>query len=263
MAWHPSTWRAGSAVAASFCVGRSPWLAVAVVAAACVAGAFGASGGGGADPQSSTTGGGGPATLQVDAHATIDYSSADALFPDLAGVVPPACSGSAAETRHSAPISVGVDGGSIEYLDADDVLAGAFGEAPTADGFDASMARVSAGGWPDDGPGRAEGSGFQLRRSLSDVLVVLFSTTAYRSLQERFHGSDVVFLSMTGLRQLRRKYKNVTYAGMRGCAWDLGPSGTIGIVLKFGSSGPRNTHGQHEILVVTASLTEAEDIVCA
>jgi len=172
-------------------------------------------------------------------------------------------SGSATATHHAVPLSVGVDGGSIEYLHADAFLAGAFGEAPIAGGFDASMARVSAGGWPDAGPGRAEGSGLQLRRSLSDVLVVLFSTTAYRNLQERFDGSDEVFLSMTGLRQLRRKYKNVTYAGMRGRAWDLGPSGSIGVVLKFGSSGPRNAHGQHEILVVTASLTEAEDIVCA
>jgi len=203
------------------------------------------------------------ATFQVNAHATIDYSSADALFPDLVGAEPPAWSGSSAALRGAAPMSFDVDGGTIEYLQADDFLEGDVGRGPPTGAFDATTARVNAGGWRDAGPGRAEGSGLQLRRSLSDVLVVVFSTIAYRNLQERFDASDEGFLSIAGLRRLRRKYKNVTYAALLGRAWALAPSGAIGVVLKFGGRGPRNAQGHHEILVVTASLTCEGDIVSA
>eukprot|EP00168_Porphyra_purpurea_P017124 TRINITY_DN5789_c0_g1_i1.p1 TRINITY_DN5789_c0_g1~~TRINITY_DN5789_c0_g1_i1.p1 ORF type:complete len:413 (-),score=62.06 TRINITY_DN5789_c0_g1_i1:1422-2660(-) len=168
----------------------------------------------------------------------------------------------AGETRPSKARTFQHDGGSIEYLHVDDFLAGNTGQPPPVGGFDASTAHVPAGGWPDAGPGRAEGSGLNICKSLGDVLVVLFAAMAYRNLEKRFDGSQQVFRSMAALRMLRRKYKHVTYATLRGRAWDLAPSGAIGVVLKFGGVGPRNAQGQHEIFVAAVSLTEGE-IACA
>ena len=259
MARCPATVRVACIVAAGWSLGWPVWLALAVVAAACVASFAGAAG---PDPPS-TTRGQGSSVFQVDTHATIEYSSADALFPDLSGAVATRPRwASSATTRRAATQSFQFDGGSIEYVNVDSFLANNNGSAPHAGDFDATAVRLNGGGWPSAGPGRAEGSGLKLRKSLDDVLVVLFATMAYSNLEERFDGTQEVLRSMTALRVLRRKYKNVTYAALRGRAWNLARSGTVGVVLKFGSAGARNAQGQHEILVVTASL-EGGDVACS
>jgi len=77
---------------------------------------------------------------------------------------------------------------------------------------------------------------------------------AYARLQQRFDSSDDTLRAMAALRSMRRMGSKITYKALRGRAWDLAPSGAVGDVLRFGSSGSRNDEGQHQVVVVTAWL---------
>jgi len=186
----------------------------------------------------------------------MEYTSVDALFPELG-----AASAAAAETRPAAATTHRLDGGAFEYTSAKDVLAAKTTNASPAGGFDSSTMRVPGGGWPKAGPGREDGSGLRLRDSLDDVLVVMFATMAYQSLTKRFDSSEETFTALSALRSLRRSCKRITYAALRNRAWDLAPSGAIGVVLRFCGIGSRDDKGKHQVLVVSVSL-EGEDVVC-
>lgn len=186
----------------------------------------------------------------------MEYASADALLADPAGsfgsALVPATRSLAGASRYN------VDGGALEYLNADDILSDAADVATLEGGFDASKVKIGGGGWPSERPGRAEGSGLHLRQSLDIVLIVLFATMAYRSLTERFESSERTFEALTALRRLRRQHEKITYAAMHNRVWDLAPSGAIGVVVRFGGYGARDSSGRHELVVLTASLKEDE-----
>eukprot|EP00168_Porphyra_purpurea_P019251 TRINITY_DN7587_c0_g1_i1.p2 TRINITY_DN7587_c0_g1~~TRINITY_DN7587_c0_g1_i1.p2 ORF type:complete len:248 (-),score=50.03 TRINITY_DN7587_c0_g1_i1:279-1022(-) len=100
-----------------------------------------------------------------------------------------------------------------------------------------------------------------MRKSLVDVLVVMFAMAARQSLKQLFDSSAQTFQSLAGLRQLRRELRGITYRALRSRAWDLAPSGAIGVVLKFGGLGARNGKGQHELLFATASLVGRKVVI--
>ncbi|OSX80078.1 hypothetical protein BU14_0060s0043 [Porphyra umbilicalis] len=257
MARHPSTTGTACVIAASCCSQWSLFVAVIVMAESCLFGAAGVSGG-----PSSVKGTRGSEAIQVDTHASVQYSSVDALFPDLRGLTQaPARAASSAATRPASTKAVKVDGGTIEYLHAEDILDHQSTTATPASGFDSSKVKDDGRGWPTWGPGRAQGSGLHLRRSLEDVLVVMFATMANESLSERFDSSERVFLSLAALRKLRMEYNHITYKALHGRVWDLAPSGAIGVVLCFSALGSRDHNGQHQLLVATASLEGGEVVV--
>jgi len=119
MARHPSTTGAACVIAASCCLQSSLFVAVIVMAASCLFGAAGVSGG-----PSSVKGTRGSRAIQVDAHASIQYSSVAALFPDVRGLTKaPTRAASSAATRPASTNAVKVDGGTIEYFHEADILA--------------------------------------------------------------------------------------------------------------------------------------------
>lgn len=103
--------------------------------------------------------------------------------------------------------------------------------------------------------------GLKLRKSLDNVLVVMFATAAYQSLKERFDSSNDIFRSIAALRKLRRELSCITYKALRDRAWDLAPSGAVGVVLRVGGLGARDGKGQHELLVTTAALVRQKLVV--
>jgi len=182
----------------------------------------------------------------------MEYSSASSLFRDL-GVQPPRAVSSRA-LRPATTTTHQFDGGTVDYSNADAILSANANVAIPRRGFNVAGVKHNGSGWQNEGPGRVEGSGLKLRKSLVDVLVVMLATAARHSLKELFDSSAQTFQSLAGLRQLRRELQGITYKALRGRAWDLAPSGAIGVVLRFGGLGARDGKGQHELLVVTASL---------
>lgn len=188
--------------------------------------------------------------IRVDHDAVLEYTSTDALLVDPRGF--------SGRTVAFASKSVGptamynVEGGGIDYLNADDILSDAADAGTAVGGFDAANVKIGGGGWPSEEPGRGEGSGLHLRESLYTVLVVMFATMAYRSLTERFDSSEQTFDSLASLRKLRRRHEKVTYAAMRNRVWDLAPSGAVGVVVIFGGHGARDSSGRHELFVFCA-----------
>eukprot|EP00168_Porphyra_purpurea_P019039 TRINITY_DN7402_c0_g1_i1.p1 TRINITY_DN7402_c0_g1~~TRINITY_DN7402_c0_g1_i1.p1 ORF type:complete len:145 (+),score=28.13 TRINITY_DN7402_c0_g1_i1:584-1018(+) len=142
----------------------------------------------------------------------------------------------------------------IDYCNADTILPGEDNVAIPPSIFDPSTIKDTGRGWPKEGPGRAEGSGSQLRQSLDHVLFVMFETAACKSLMERSDSSIQTLQSLTGLQQVRRRLKNITYKAVRGSAWELAPSDAVGVVLGFSGLGARDGREQHGLLVATASL---------
>jgi len=176
--------------------------------------------------------------------------SAAALFPDLRMLLNP----SAAAMPAPAPTTYQFDGGTTEYLSADAILAANVAQPPYSSGIAHHTAPRAAAGWKEDGPGRALGSRLRLRESLGKVLEVRFCTMAYASLKQMFDSSDDKLLTMAALRIMWRTRAKITYKALRGRAWDLAPSGAVGVVLRFGSSGSLNDEGQHQVVVATAWL---------
>ncbi|OSX72061.1 hypothetical protein BU14_0474s0007 [Porphyra umbilicalis] len=142
----------------------------------------------------------------------------------------------------------------MEYLSADAILAANVAQPPHSSGFAPPTAPRAAAGWKEEGPGRERGSGLRLRESLGKELEVLFCTMAYASLKQRFDSSDDTLRAMAALRNMWRMRAKITYKALRGRAWGLAPSGAVGVVLRFGSSGSRNDEGQHQVVVATAWL---------
>jgi len=199
MARHPSATGAACVIAASCCSQWSPFVAVIAMAASCLFGAAGVLGG-----PSSVKGTRGSRAIKVDAHASKQYSSVDARFPDLRGLTKaPARAASSAATRPASTKAVKVDGGTIEYLHAENILDDHSTTATPASGFDESRVKDGGRGWPTWGNGRTQGSGLQLRRSLEDVFVVMFATMENESLSYPFYSSERVFLSLEAVRKLR------------------------------------------------------------
>jgi len=188
-----------------------------------------------------------------------EYSSASSLFPELGGPPPLAASSGASRTARTRTRRV--DGATIDHSNANAILSGTAEVAMPGSGFNPATVKNDGRGWPSEGPGRVEGSGLKLRKSLENVLVVMFASAAHQSLQERFDSSADTFRSMAALRKLRRELDCITYKDLRGRAWDLAPSGAVGVVLRFGGLGARDGKGQHELLVSTASLVRQELVI--
>lgn len=85
---------------------------------------------------------------------------------------------------------------------------------------------------------------------------------AYNSLAEHFDSSAHTFKCMAALRILQRKHKKIKYAALLGRVWHLAPRGAVGVVVHFGGHGSRDSSGQHELVVMTASL-KGDDVLCA
>eukprot|EP00168_Porphyra_purpurea_P021381 TRINITY_DN9498_c0_g1_i1.p2 TRINITY_DN9498_c0_g1~~TRINITY_DN9498_c0_g1_i1.p2 ORF type:complete len:231 (-),score=45.17 TRINITY_DN9498_c0_g1_i1:244-936(-) len=100
-----------------------------------------------------------------------------------------------------------------------------------------------------------------MRTTLILVLVLLLSTRAHENLKNLFDESDVAGVDMVGLRNLRHRSK-ISYAALNGRAWDIAPIGSVGVLVKFGSTGSRDDHGRHVCVAVETSFTAA-GIVCA
>lgn len=261
MSRYPLTVSAASVLAASGCAVWSLLLAAAWVAAVAVCAAA-APGEGPSKAPSAASNGGGLRTVEVETDVLFEYSSAASLFPDLGGPSRWAArAGVSVASRPSMTTTHQFDGGSIDYSNADAIMSGDANVAIPKRGFDPADAKNCGTGWQQEGPGRVEGSGLKLRASLDDVLVVMFATAAQQSLKQLFDSTTQTFQSLAGLRQLRRSLERITYKALRGRAWDLAPSGAIGVVLRFGGLGARNGKGQHELLVVTASLVELDLVV--
>ena len=190
--------------------------------------------------------------------APFEQLSAAALFPDLGALWDPSAAGVLAPARTTYQF----DGGTMEYMSADVILAANDAQPPHSSGFAPPTARRDAAGWQEEGPGRELGSGLRLRESLGKVLEVLFCTMAYASLKQRFDSSDDTLRAMAALRNMRRMRSKITYKALRGRAWDLAPSGAIGVVLIFGGHGSRSDAGQHQVVVATAWL-DGKDVRCA
>jgi len=140
------------------------------------------------------------------------------------------------------------DGGKMEYMSADVILAAIVAQRPHSGSFVPHTVPRGDAGWQEDRPGRELGSGLRLRESLGAVLEVLFCTMAFASLKHRFESSDDTIRAMAALRAMRRAHEKITHKALRGRTWDLAPSGAVGVVLRFGSVGSRNDAGQHEVV---------------
>jgi len=200
----------------------------------------------------------GTAAGVVESGATFDQWRAAALFPDLGDLL----GRSAAATLAAAPTTYRFDGGTMEFMRADVILASNAAPPPHCTGFVAPTAPRDAAGWQMEWPGRELGSGLRLRESLGKVLKVLFCTMAYASLKQRFDSSDDTLRAMAAIRDMRRNHSRITYRALKSRAWDLAPSGAVGVVLRFGGIGSRNDEGQHQGVVATAWL-DGEDVRCA
>eukprot|EP00168_Porphyra_purpurea_P019326 TRINITY_DN7642_c0_g1_i1.p1 TRINITY_DN7642_c0_g1~~TRINITY_DN7642_c0_g1_i1.p1 ORF type:complete len:739 (+),score=142.50 TRINITY_DN7642_c0_g1_i1:62-2218(+) len=235
-----------------------PPLVVALVAACCTAGVAATSSHSKSTMASSPPVEGGSAAHNVDAGAPLAQMSAAALFPDLGQLFNP----SAASTRAAAPITYQLEGGTMEYMSANVILAASVAQPPHSSGFAPPTVPRNEAGWQQDGPGRSIGSGLRLREQLGKVLEVLFCSVAYASLKQRFDSSDETIREMAALRGMRLAHKKITCKALRGRTWDHSPSGAVGMVLRFGGIGSRNDAGKHQEVVATAWL-EGGDVRCA
>jgi len=153
-----------------------------------------------------------------------------------------------------APTTYQFDGGTMEYFSADVILAANVAQPPHSRGIAHPTAPRAAEGRKEEGPGRELGSGLRLRESLGKVLEVRFCTMAYASLKQSFDSSDDALREMAALRVMRRTRAKITYKALRGRACDIAPSGAVGVVLRFGSSGSRSDEGQYQVVVATTWL---------
>lgn len=117
------------------------------------------------------------------------------------------------------------------------------------------------GGFPRRGPGRTPGSALQVRDSVYKVIVVLLATSAYLNLTELFEPEDAAQVNIEGLCNLRHTLSKVTDQALRTKAWDLSRSGSVGVLLKYGSGGSRDDKGRHLAVAVQATLTD-KGVVC-
>ena len=113
------------------------------------------------------------------------------------------------------------------------------------------------------GTGRVKGSGLDVRKSLHAVLVVVLSTSAYFNLTRLVLPEDAAGVDLAGLKMLRFNFARVSDPALRRRAWDLSPVGSIGALLKFGSSGSRDDQGRHQCVAVEATWTAESGIVCS
>lgn len=117
------------------------------------------------------------------------------------------------------------------------------------------------GGFPRRGPGRTPGSALQVRDSVYKVIVVLLGTSAYLNLTELFDPEDAAQVNIEGLCSLRHTFSKVTDQALSTKAWDLSRSGSVGVLLKYGSGGSRDDKGRHLAVAVQATLTN-KGVVC-
>ena len=132
--------------------------------------------------------------------------SAEALFLDLGALL----NASAAAMPAPAPTTYKFDGGTMEYLNADAILAASVAQPPHSSGIAHPTAPRAAAGWKEEGHGRELVSGLCLRESLGKVLEVLFCTMAYASFKQRFDSSDDALRAMAALRIMRRTRAKIT-----------------------------------------------------
>lgn len=118
------------------------------------------------------------------------------------------------------------------------------------------------GGFPRPGPGRTPGSALNVRESAFNVIVVLLSTSAFLNITELFEPEDASHVDLEGLCNLRHSLSKVTDQVLSAKAWDLSRCGSVGVLLKYGSSGSRDDEGRHLAVAVEATLT-SKGILCA
>lgn len=188
-----STSRAAAVCGQSFWTCLSFWVAVGCVLALSAALVAAATGNGPSPPLSAVIGVGSRA-VEVDTDVLIECSEAAALFPDIRDHERRSTKAtSSAASRPNTTRTHHIDGGSIDYCNADTILSGTADLASPVPGFHPTAVKVTGGGCPRDGPGRAEGSGLKLRTSMDDVFIVNLVTAAHQSLKERFDSSTAAF----------------------------------------------------------------------
>jgi len=149
----------------------------------------------------------------------------------------------------------------LRFVDASAFLGvTANGLTPRADESSGSEGG-DAPGWPRAGRGRLKGSGLDVRESLYKVLVVVLCTAAYVNLRDLFAPKNMDSLDVAGLEKLRNQHSDMSNAALGTRAWSLGPSGSVGALLKFGTGGSRDDAGRHMCVGVQAEL-KATGIVC-
>ncbi|GAB0493146.1 hypothetical protein MMPV_004419 [Pyropia vietnamensis] len=152
-------------------------------------------------------------------------------------------------------------GGTARFIDAATILGPAFDGVPSRDGDSSSSEEGGGVGWPRAGKGRRKGSGLDLRGMLCTVLVVKLAAAAYINLRDLFMSEDMDSVDIASLKQLRYQYQELTDAALQTRAWWLGPSGTVGVLIKFGAGGSRDNNGRHLCVGVQAELTD-KGVVC-
>lgn len=113
--------------------------------------------------------------------------------------------------------------GAMRYVNArdvveDDLAARLFGPLSDAagasqgldDGQSTQTSRLDYPGWSRPGPGRARGSGLDVRMSLRDIIIVKLSVMAHRSLVANFDVEGQALLARAGLEKLREDYHHIT-----------------------------------------------------
>lgn len=148
--------------------------------------------------------------------------------------------------------------GDVVFMDLADLVGAADGL--TLGGPSGLAKRPS--GYPRSGPGRTPGSALDVRESVYNVVVVLLSTSAFLNLTELIDPEDASYVDIEGLQNLRHSLSKVTDQALSTKAWDLSRSGSVGVLLKFGSSGSRDDEGRHLAVAVEATLT-SNGVRCA
>lgn len=149
-------------------------------------------------------------------------------------------------------------GGDVAFIDFEDLVG-------ATDGVTLSRPLgfvKRPGGYPRRGPGRTPGSALVVRESVYNVLVVLLATSAFLNLTELFEPEEASYVDLEGLCSLRHSLAKVTDRALSTKAWDLSRSGSIGVLLKYGSSGSRDDEGRHLAVAVEATLAD-KGVVCA
>lgn len=148
--------------------------------------------------------------------------------------------------------------GDVVFMDLADLVGAANGL--TLGGPSGLAKRPS--GYPRSGPERTPGSALDVRESVYNVVVVLLSTSAFFNLTELIDPEDASYVDIEGLQNLRHSLSKVTDQALSTKAWDLSRSGSVGVLLKFGSSGSRDDEGRHFAVAVEATLA-SNGVRCA
>jgi len=122
-------------------------------------------------------------------------------------------------------------------------------------------------GFQQGGVGRQRGSGLDVRLKLQRILVVLFCRQLIKILELKevcdSHSQELLLCCILNLKDLRRKYADVTDNAMTGKVWALARSGVVGALFKFKVMGARDNQARDANLALEVFLSETEQaVVC-